>query len=59
MPIEEYSNELLAGIADRPVEAVSDAEKTALIMAVEGSFDTLFTWNYEQGERVPIEALYK
>lgn len=57
--IEKDSNKILPGILDLPMETVSDEDKKALIMAVEGTFDTLFTWNYEQGERVPVEALYK
>ena len=59
MTIEEHSNKILPGIADRPMETVSDEDKKALIITVQGSFDTLLTWNYEQGERVPIDALYK
>src|SRR5271155_927982 len=59
MTIEEHSNKIPSGMADKPVEAVSDEDKKALIMAVQGSFDTLLTWNYEQCERVPIDALYK
>ena len=58
MTVEKHSG-IIRGIVDRPLETVSDEDKKALIMAVEGTFDTLFTWNYEQGEHVPIEALYK
>jgi hypothetical protein len=57
--IDKYAGAILPGIADRPLETVSDEDKKALIMAVEGTFDTLFTWNYEQGEHGPLEALYK
>ena len=57
--MRDHSNKILPGIADRPAETVSDEDKKTLIMAVEGTFDTLFTWKYEQGEHVPIEALYK
>jgi hypothetical protein len=56
---DKYSAKILPGIADRPIETVSDEDKKALIMAVEGTFDTLFTWNYEQGEQGQLEALYK
>jgi hypothetical protein len=42
-----------------PAEQVSDADKTALVVAVEGTFDTLFTWDYNKGERPQIDALYK
>lgn len=47
------------GIADQPIETVSDTEKLAMIRAVEGTFDTLFTVDYEQGERGPIDAIYR
>lgn len=59
MTIDRYAGKIPPGIADRPLETVSDEDKKALIMAVEGTFDTLFTWNYEQGEHGPLEALYK
>ena len=39
--------------------ALSDREKLELIRAVEGTFDTLFTWDYAKGERAPLEALYR
>ena len=57
MTIDRYAGKIPPGIADRPLETVSDEDKKALIMAVEGTFDTLFTWNYEQGEHGPLEAL--
>jgi hypothetical protein len=47
------------GVADEPPESASDADKKGLISAVEASFSTLFSWNYEQGERAPVDALYK
>ncbi|ULK98532.1 ferritin-like domain-containing protein [Bradyrhizobium sp. I71] len=59
MTIDKDSNKILPGILDLPMETVSAEDKKALIMAVEGTFDTLFTWNYEQGENKPIETLYK
>jgi len=58
-PLEKQSSKLLPGIADRPAFTVSEEEKRTLIMAVQGTFDTLFTWSYAPGERVPIEDLYK
>src|SRR4029077_4579437 len=57
--IDKNSDKILPGIADRPIETVSDEDKKALIMAVRGTFDTLFNWNYEQGGSIPIDALYK
>jgi para-aminobenzoate N-oxygenase AurF len=48
-----------AAIAGRPADAVSDADKRALIRAVEGTFDTLFTWDYAKGEREQVDALYR
>jgi hypothetical protein len=51
--------EIASGLADQAPENVSDADKKRLISAVEASFSTLFTWNYEQGERAPVDALYK
>lgn len=36
-----------------------EADKIALIRAVEGTFDTLFTWDYTQGGRPQIDALYR
>jgi hypothetical protein len=59
VPIEDHSNNILPGIAEKPVGSVSDEDKKTLTMAVEGNFETLFTWNYEQGEYAPIEALYR
>src|SRR5689334_7410901 len=47
---------LAAGI---PMPAHSTDDKTALIHAVRTGFDTLFTWRYDQGERMPLDALYK
>jgi hypothetical protein len=37
---------------------ISDAEKQAQVVAVEGTFDTLFTWDYAKGERAQVDALY-
>jgi hypothetical protein len=41
----------------QPAELVSDSDKRELIRSVLASFDTLFTWDYTQGERAGIDAL--
>jgi hypothetical protein len=53
------SNQIPAGLADQSVATVSDTDKRAMIRAVESTFDTLFTFDYDQGERRPIDALYR
>ena len=45
--------------ADSETPRPTPDERKALIHAVQGSFDTLFTWDYEQGERMPLNSLYK
>lgn len=58
-------DQIPAGIADQPAEIVSDTDKRAMIQAVESirvvesKFDTLFTFDYDQGERGQIDALYR
>ena len=59
MPIESRSEDRIHSLLDQPLETISIDDKKALITAVESTFDTLFTWNYEQGELDTIDALYK
>jgi hypothetical protein len=58
LPAEPFAD-VPAGVADAPPHTVSDADRIALIRAVESSFDTLFTWDYDKGERAQIDALYR
>lgn len=55
----ENVGKITPGIADAPTDAITAADKIALITAVTATFDTLLTWNYTPGEHTPIEALYK
>ena len=50
------SIQLRAG-SDMPAHTTD--EKKALIHAVETGFQTLLIWQYGQGERMPLDALYK
>jgi hypothetical protein len=59
VPIESRSEDRIHSLIDQPLETISIDDKKALITAVESTFDTLFTWNYEQGELDTIDALYK
>jgi hypothetical protein len=59
VPIESRSEDRIHSLIDQPLETISIDDKKALITAVERTFDTLFTWNYEQGELDTIDALYK
>jgi hypothetical protein len=56
VPIESRSEDRIHSLIDQPLETISIDDKKALITAVESTFDTLFTWNYEQGELDTIDA---
>lgn len=49
--------------ADRPVDTdipeEASNDKQEVIHAVQSTFKTLFTWRYEQGEKSPLQSLYK
>ena len=44
---------------DEIARTVSDDDKRALIRSVESNFPTLFTWDYEKGERKQLNTLYE
>jgi hypothetical protein len=39
--------------------AVSNSDMTSTISHVQNNAETIFTWNYEKGERPPLEKLYE
>jgi len=59
MPAKPGSVDIICGVMDKPLEDISTDDKKVLIMAVESTFDTLFTWDYGQGELGTVDALYK
>ncbi len=48
-----------AGVAGQPAEQVTERDKRALVTAVQCTFDTLLVTDYAQGERAPLDALYR
>ncbi len=48
-----------SGSIDELARTVSTADQLALIRAVDTSFDSLFTWDYEKGQRQALNKLYE
>jgi hypothetical protein len=59
MTVTEPAGEIRSGTVEELARTVSDEDKKALIREVEGTFDTLFTWDYEKGERKQLNSLYE
>src|SRR5215468_7445149 len=51
--------EVRSGSIDELARTVSTADKVAMIREVETSFDSLFTWDYEKGQRQALNKLYE
>lgn len=54
--MSNQNDQVRTGIA---LPAHTTDEKKALIHTVQSSFDTIFTWQYRQGERMSLNSLYK
>ena len=57
MSIDEA--EIRSGDIEELARTVSDEDKRALIRAVPSTFDTVFTWDYEKGQRPALNKLYE
>jgi hypothetical protein len=52
-------SEVVSGSIEDLSRTASDEEKAAFVRAVGASFDTLFTWDYDKGERPKLNKLYE
>lgn len=57
--VKANSNDLQPGLVTNQAASLLGDDKTNLIMAVTGRYDTLFNWNYEIGENASLDELYK
>jgi hypothetical protein len=57
MSVEEA--DIRSGDIEELARTVSGEEKQALIRSVQSTFDTLFTWDYEKGQRPALNKLYE
>jgi hypothetical protein len=53
------TDQIQSGTIDELARTVSSDEKVALIRDVGTSFDSLFTWDYEKGQREQLNKLYE
>jgi hypothetical protein len=53
------TEDIRSGDIDELSRTVPRAEKEALIRSVESTFPTLFTWDYEKGQRPALNKLYE
>jgi len=62
-PIEMSSTQDIIGRADAndlaEILAITNTDVEATIRAVSDNADAIFTWNYDKGERRPLEKLYE
>jgi hypothetical protein len=53
------ASDFQSGTIDELARTVSTDDQLALIRSVETSFDSLFTWDYEKGQRQALNKLYE
>ncbi|HYI60735.1 MAG TPA: ferritin-like domain-containing protein [Acidimicrobiales bacterium] len=62
-PVEMSSMQEIIGRSDAndlaEILAISNTDVDATIRAVSDNADAIFTWNYDKGERKPLEKLYE